>query len=208
MSIYFWDEYLKDVPICKHLVQYTEDIKVEVSHFLEEPEALHDYPTYMVEDDNKNPIPLYEHSWKVIPFSKFDGEYVSNPNSEEYHIVLSMAQHSKWKCPTISTLISGLESQGDLANCFLSKLVPGSIINPHRGWTQDFMRIHLGLICDPECKITVGEETRTWEEGKLLASKDGGEFPHSVKHQGSSERIILSLDLRISYLQKFVPELV
>lgn len=205
MNIYFWEEYLRDVPICKHLVECAEDIKLEVSHYIQQPDSLHDYPIYMIEDDNNNPLPLYENSWKAVPFSKFVGEYVSDPNSEEYHTILAMAEYSKWNCPTISTLISGLESQGDLANCFLSRLIPGSIINPHRGWTPDFMRIHLGLICDPECKITVGEETRTWEEGKLLAFKDGGEFLHSVKHQGTSERIILSLDLRISYLQKYVP---
>ena len=205
MNIYFWDQYLEDVPLCKHLVQYSKDIKLEVLNYLEQPDSLHDYPIYMIEGGNNAPIPLYENFWKAVPFSKFVGEYVSDLDSEEYDTILAMAEYSKWNCPTISTLISGLESQGDLANCFLSKLIPGSIINPHRGWTADFMRIHLGLICDPECKITVGEETRTWEEGKLLAFKDGGEFPHSVKHQGTSERIILSLDLRISYLQKYVP---
>jgi aspartyl/asparaginyl beta-hydroxylase (cupin superfamily) len=83
-------------------------------------------------------------------------------------------------------------------------LIPGSIINPHHGWTDDFLRIHLGLICDPECKITVGDETKTWEEGKILAFKDGGPFLHSVEHKGTTERIILSVDVKLSYLSQYV----
>ena len=207
MNNYFWDQYLNNVPLCKYLVQYSKDIKLEVINYLEQPDSLFDYPIYMIEDQNNTPVPLYENLWKVVPFSRFEGEFVSDPDSDEYDMIMMLAERSKWNCPTISTLISGLESEGNLVNCFVSKLVPGSIINSHRGWTSDFMRIDLGLVCDPECKITVGEETRAWEEGKLLAFKDGGEYPHSVKHNGTSERIILSLDLRISYLQKFVPEL-
>lgn len=207
MSIYFWDEYLKNVPICKHLTQHSQDIKIEILEYLQQPDALFDYPIYMIEGEKSESIPLYENIWKAVPFSRFEGEFVSDPNSDEYDLISMISEKSKWNCPTISTLISGLEGEGNLVNCFVSKLFPGSVINPHRGWTRDFMRIHMGLVCDPECKITVGEETRTWEEGKLLAFKDGGEYPHSVKHNGVSERIILSMDLRISYLQKFVPEL-
>jgi aspartyl/asparaginyl beta-hydroxylase (cupin superfamily) len=66
------------------------------------------------------------------------------------------------------------------------------------------MRIHLGLVCDPECKITVGDETMTWEEGKILAFKDGGPHYHQVKHNGNKDRYILSIDLKLDYLENYL----
>jgi aspartyl/asparaginyl beta-hydroxylase (cupin superfamily) len=85
--------------------------------------------------------------------------------------------------------------------------LPGSYIKPHHGWSFTYLRIQLGLRCDPGCRITVGNETQAWIEGKLVAFKDGGKYPHSVIHNGKSERIILSIDLRLIYLKKFIPEI-
>ena len=82
-----------------------------------------------------------------------------------------------------------------------------SIGRPHRGWTPDYLRIHLCLVDDPGCRITVGSETRTWKTGQFLAFKDGGPHLHSVVHEGKHERIVLSYDLNLQYLGQFIPEL-
>jgi aspartyl/asparaginyl beta-hydroxylase (cupin superfamily) len=66
------------------------------------------------------------------------------------------------------------------------------------------MRIHMGLICDPECKITVDAETKTWTEGKILAFKDGGPYYHSVVHNGTKDRYIFSFDLSLEYLSPYI----
>ena len=111
------------------------------------------------------------------------------------------------KLPVSSSTIGPLEAQGHLRNVFVSRLIPGSVINPHRGWTPDYLRVHLCLVEDPGCRITVGPQTRTWCTGEILAFKDGGPHLHSVVHEGQHERIILSYDLSLRYLAQFIPEL-
>jgi hypothetical protein len=204
MTTCFWENHLLEVPLCGHLTQYAEDIKSEVLNYIQQPNILFDYPLYSVEDFQNNSIPLYENLWKVVPVSIFDEEFISDLGDRENSMISNIITNSKWNCPILSTLISGLESQGDLNNCFISKLSPGSVINSHKGLTSDCMRIHLGLVCDPECKITIGTESRSWEYGKLLAFKYDDQNIFGVKHEGTFDRIILSLDLSISYLQKYV----
>lgn len=205
--VYFWDEHLKDVPLFISLVDNHKLILDEVLEYIKLPDALFDYPMYLVEGENNKGIPLYENYWKAIPMTNFEGEFLADYASpDEKNFFNFLIQRTKKLCPFTNSLIEGLEKEGNLANCFISRLLPGSIINPHRGWTNEFMRIHLGLVCDSECKITVGEETKTWEPGKLLAFKDGGQYLHSVVHNGTQERIILSMDIRITYLAQFISE--
>jgi hypothetical protein len=182
------------------LIENYPQIKEEVVRFVSDPDALYNYPKYNVGD-----TPLYENYWKAVPFCEFEGEFISMyASQDEKQFLKFIVKNAKQNCPTVASVINELVEEGNLSNCFVSRLVPGSIINPHRGWTPDYMRIHLGLICDSGCRITVGTETKTWEEGKLLAFKDGGPHPHSVKHTGTNERIILSVDVKLSYLQQFV----
>lgn len=201
--IYFWDEYLTDVPIYKNLLENYSKIKEEVLNFLKTPNSLFDYPKYEVFGKD-----LYENYWKAVPLSNFDGEYISSTSTpQQKNLINYVISNAKRNCPTIESIIGDLEKENNLVNTFISRLVPGSIINPHHGWTDDYLRIHLGLVCDPGCKITVGKETKTWEEGKILAFKDGGPFLHSVKHEGTNERIILSVDVKLSYLEEYVPRI-
>jgi len=106
-----------------------------------------------------------------------------------------------------NSMIFELEEQGILRNVFVSRLIPGSVINPHRGWTPEFLRIHLCLVEDPHCHITVGDETVTWTQGELLAFKDGGPYLHDVRHHGQIERIVISFDLKLTYVAQFIPEI-
>jgi beta-hydroxylase len=198
--IYFWEDYIKDVPLYKDLIQNYPQIKEEVLNYLKYKNSLFDYPKYIIYGKS-----LYDNYWKACPISNFEGELISNSASEiEKLYINKIIKNAKQHCPTINSIISNLEEQLNLKNAFISRLIPGSIINPHHGWTNDFLRIHLGLVCDPDCKITVGNETKTWEEGKILAFKDGGPFLHSVEHKGTSERIILSVDVKLSYLRQYV----
>jgi len=196
---YFWQDKIAELPICVDLINNFKSIKDEVETFLKNSDILQEYPKYEVAGKN-----LYENYWKALPLSEFKGEYISdNFDEEQMRFLIELIKTSKQNLPTIQNVITDLECSGHLANVFISRLVPGSIINPHRGWTNDWMRIHLGIVCDSECKITVGEETKAWEEGKILAFKDGGTHLHSVKHEGSSERIILSMDVSIKYIESF-----
>ena len=200
-NIYFWEDYIKEVPIYKDLIKNYLQIKEEVINYLKLPDSLFDYPKYVGFFDKQ----LYDYYWKACPLSNFEGEVIADTSNELEKVYMrQIVKNAKKHCPTINSIISELENKSHLKNTFISKLIPGSIINPHHGMTDNFLRVHLGLICDPECKITVGEETKTWEEGKILAFKDGGPYYHSVEHKGTSERIILSMDIKLSYLSQYV----
>jgi aspartyl/asparaginyl beta-hydroxylase (cupin superfamily) len=199
----FWEDKIKETPVLIDLLKNWREIKKEVLDLISDPNFLHDYPKW---DKAGGVDELYDYYWKVCPLSNFDHEYTANrmtPEQKEYaRFVISNARS---RCPTISKCIGDLENQGNLASAFISRLIPGSVINPHHGYTKEWMRVHLGLVCDPDCKITVGDvgsETKTWEEGKLLAFWDGQ--LHSVRHDGKKERIVLSVDIKYSYLIQFI----
>jgi aspartyl/asparaginyl beta-hydroxylase (cupin superfamily) len=106
----------------------------------------------------------------------------------------------------------------------VSVVGPNSHIKPHNGPTNARVRLHLGLIVEqssnreendiatvamasrtesktdektvePSSWIRVGNETRTWEEGDILAFDDS--FEHEVTHVSSSgsKRVVLIVDI-------------
>jgi aspartyl/asparaginyl beta-hydroxylase (cupin superfamily) len=193
----FWDDQLHRVPWCVEVLDKAERIRDEILDFVGRHQPFMPYPKY----GN-----LYNNTWDAFPLSVFQGEHIElSKRSLEINMSPLVKAYRK-RLPVTSSVIGPLEAEGALRNVFVSRLIPGSVINPHRGWTPDFMRIHLGLQCDPGCRITVGDQTRTWEPLKLLAFKDGGPHLHSVIHEGSTQRIVISHDLRLSYLARFIPE--
>ena len=200
----FWQDKLQNVPICIDLVNNYEQIKKEIIEFVSNPENLNDYPKYEVSMNNRSYL-LYDNYWKAVPMSRFENEYIElKSDIIEQNYVQNLIKKAKAACPTVDRVIQPLERKSVLANSFISRLMPGTIIHPHVGHSKDFMRIHLGIVCDPECKITVGDETKTWQEGKLIAFKDGGPYTHSVVHNGTSERIVFSVDIKTKYLEMYM----
>ena len=205
----FWEDYLTDVPIYKLLLENYPQIRDEVLRYRENHNPFVDYPLYDVIDlETSRETKLYDHYWAVIPLSRFEGEaadFIEMPGIDNFQEFLTARiKNAREHCPAVVSVISSLESENNLANVFVSRLVPGSVIRPHTGWVNDWMRLHLGLLCDPDCYIKVGTQQRTWEEGKIIAFKDGGPSPHSVVHKGTNERLILSVDVRLSYLEDFI----
>jgi len=201
--IAFWDKYFDKVPLVNELKDNFSAIQEEIIKYCDAPLSLFDYPKYQIDGRN-----LYEHYWKAAPLSKFEGEFVSSYATEQERQFLNIViKNAKDKCPVTNSIISPYEDDNILHNAFISRLIPGSVINPHTGWTTMYMRIHLGIKCDPGARISVSDQTRTWVEGEILAFKDGPPLKHSVVHGGTQERIILSVDVRMEYLMQFVPEL-
>ncbi len=205
----FWHDYLDRVPICSSLLLHYKEIKDEILNFIQTKDPLRDYPqfSYVNPLNQTEETTLYENYWKAFPLSVFNEDFMDITKDRLGFDIVSYTQWTKSQCPFTSNLIGDLERQGNLANAFVSRLEPGSYIKPHHGWCFTYLRVQLGLRCDPQCEITVGDETQTWVEGKLLAFKDGGYYPHSVRHKGSMERIIFSVDLRLIYLKKFIPNI-
>jgi aspartyl/asparaginyl beta-hydroxylase (cupin superfamily) len=199
----FWHQELHRVPWCVELKRQAETIRSEIFELIGKFRPFMPYPKY--------PVPhypsLYDNTWDAFPVSIFEGEHIELSKAKTTLDIEPLVRMFRSKLPTVTRMVTDLEREGVIRNVFVSRLIPGSIIHPHRGWTPDFLRIHLCLQADPGCRITVGAESRTWVRGELLAFKDGGPYPHSVEHKGSSERIIISHDLRLSYLADFIPEL-
>lgn len=193
----FWDDQLHRIPWCLSLLEHAEAIRSEVLALIKNFRPFMPYPKY---------ANLYNNTWDAFPLSIFQGEHIELSKQKLAVNMAPLISMFRAKLPVTSSTIAPLEAAGHLRNVFVSRLIPGSIINPHRGWTPDYLRIHLCLSEDPGCRITVGGVTRSWERGQLLAFKDGGPYLHSVVHQGQQERIILSYDLNLQYAATFIPE--
>jgi hypothetical protein len=74
-----------------------------------------------------------------------------------------------------------------------SKLTPGARIPPHHGMLNCRLIGHLPLIVPGDCWLRVGNETRQWEEGKLLIFDDS--FEHEAKNESAETRIVLLFDI-------------
>ena len=206
----FWEEYLTEEPVCKQLCESWEQIRDEILNLRENySNWFTKYPKFKVEDPKtKEKVRLYENDWIITALSKLSESYnVENNRAERTggsSLEKLVKRYRSKLLPTLNSIINGLDQDETLSNVFVSILSPGAIIKPHVGYSNEYMRIHLGLICDSECKITVGDETKTWEEGKILAFKDGGPYYHQVKHAGKTDRYILSLDIKLSYLDNYI----
>ena len=203
---FFWEEFMTHFPLYKRWISDYYRIKEELDDFLGMPGSLISFPRYDTSyKEELDSTPLYENTWLVMPFSKLSNEALRPDPSKTLGDLSNgyMAGIVKQLCPTLAKSIAEYESRSLVTNCFISKLLPGSIIHPHRGRTNKFMRMQMGISCDKKCLITVGSEHRTWRAGEIIAFKDGGPYLHSVKHSGSECRIIISCDVDLNYLSLF-----
>ena len=95
------------------------------------------------------------------------------------------------RCPQTAALMDSLPlpvAEGWMPETFYSVLAPGEHIIPHLGQMNGRLTIHLGLIIPPDCGIRVGDETRGWEEGKVLAFDDS--FLHEAWNRSDRERAV------------------
>jgi aspartate beta-hydroxylase len=87
--------------------------------------------------------------------------------------------------PTIRTA-SGL--------IYISRMRAKTHISPHRGPTNVRVRCHLGIkVPQGDCAISVGGETRRWQEGRCLVFDDS--LVHEAWNHTDEDRIVLIADL-------------
>lgn len=83
-----------------------------------------------------------------------------------------------------------------LSSCSFLVLEPHSTIKAHIGDTDAMYRCHLGLVIPaplPQCGFRVGDETRSWVEGRVFAFNDACE--HTAWNNTDHRRYILSFDV-------------
>lgn len=76
---------------------------------------------------------------------------------------------------------------------FFSRMKPGARIYPHTGGTNLFLTCHLALEVPDNCRIRVGDDTRTWEAGKVLVFDDS--FIHECWNESDRPRKVLIWDI-------------
>ncbi|KAE8279569.1 Aspartyl/asparaginyl beta-hydroxylase [Larimichthys crocea] len=75
-----------------------------------------------------------------------------------------------------------------------SVMQPGTHVWPHTGPTNCRLRMHLGLVIPKHgCRIRCTDQTREWEEGKVLIFDDS--FEHEVWQDADSYRLIFIVDV-------------
>ena len=74
-----------------------------------------------------------------------------------------------------------------------SLLRAGARIPPHHGMLNTRLVCHLPLIVPEGCGFRVGNETRAWEEGKMLIFDDTIE--HEAWNEGAEDRVVLIFDI-------------
>lgn len=74
-----------------------------------------------------------------------------------------------------------------------SMLRPGAHIPAHHGMLNCRLICHLPLIVPPGCWLRVGNETREWEQGKLLIFDDS--IAHEAMNPSEETRVILLFDV-------------
>lgn len=77
----------------------------------------------------------------------------------------------------------------------LVAMTPGTVTWPTVAPSNTHLRLHLGLVIPSNASITVANETRSWQEGKVLVFDDS--FEYTMQHKGSedTELLLLSVDV-------------
>jgi len=103
------------------------------------------------------------------------------------------AEENCKRCPETVRILKRIPN---MKSAMFSILAPKKHIPPHRGMWKGMLRYHLGLIIPGpkgSCRIRVGKEIRTWEEGKSLVFDDSHE--HEVWNDSDSYRVVLFVDV-------------
>ena len=169
-----------------------------------------------VEDRNLGRVQLWEGDWKVIPMplnvvgttateEDFElSEMVSfvelfNTTVEKVQEILpKLTDSMRELCPTFYSAIQEDVDCELLKSCTISKLSPGTKINPHNG-DIDSLRLHFPVVTDACAWLSVRGRKRTWRVGELFAFHDHDK--HWAQHHGLKDRIVVILDYSLSQLE-------
>ena len=225
----FWNEEAMQIPVCQELVKNWEQIRDEALEFLssKNPDTIDGKSTTTL-TSQKVKVPEFKEGKFTGNFTLFSdkglwkGQYIAangkRQNSgefgwlNEYYEKVTLEETSKtikentaYATSFFKTFDKIIKEYADdnCSACNISVVSPGTHIAPHVG-TTGYLRMHLCLVNDEGCSITVGDETSNWQEGKILAFKDGGPYPHSVAHNGSKDRVVIIFDLPIDYVKQYI----
>ena len=170
-----------------------------------------------VDDRNMGRVQLWEGSRTVIPMplnpvgtTANDEDYqlsemvsfvkLFNTTVERVQEVLpKLTDNMKKYCPVFYQSIKDDIDSQLLKSGTISKLSPGTKINPHSG-DIDSLRLHIPIVDDSGAWLSVRGRKRSWKVGELFAFHDHDK--HWAQHNGDHDRIVVILDYSLSQLEK------
>lgn len=128
--------------------------------------------------------------------SYIDADIQSPPDNWKILILIKSGKADPNLIKNFPKLAQVLSQIGGITSACFSLLEPHSRILPHTGETNGYLRVHLGISIPgelPECGFRVKDETRAWQEGKLLVFLDA--FRHEAFNNTDKKRYLLILDI-------------
>ncbi|XP_045077350.1 aspartyl/asparaginyl beta-hydroxylase isoform X10 [Coregonus clupeaformis] len=156
-------------------------------------------------------VKTLERNWRTIRdealsvMDKTTGLFV--PEEENLREKGEWGQFTLWQqgkkagesCRSVPKTCGLLERYPEATGCKrgqikFSVMQPGTHVWPHTGPTNCRLRMHLGLVIPKTgCTIRCTNNTRAWEEGKVLIFDDS--FEHEVWQDANSYRLIFIVDV-------------
>lgn len=131
------------------------------------------------------------------PRNEFHG-LLENPDWSAFYLIEGgkVNQEHAARCPRAMAAMEGLPltwMKTRTPSVFFSLLRRGTRIPPHSGMLNTRIICHLPLVVPEGCGIRVGNETRAWQEGRLLIFDDSIE--HEAWNDSDKNRVVLIFDI-------------
>jgi aspartyl/asparaginyl beta-hydroxylase (cupin superfamily) len=142
---------------------------------------------------------------KLIPY--VNQEMTSKPGQWKTMGLMFWSKKDSANYKLFPKTMKVLEDVPNLIAVSFNSLEPETSIKPHVGDTNAIIRCHLGLVIPdsaPKCGFRVGDQTRSWENGKFLMFSDA--YMHTAWNNTKSKRYIMVLDIiKDEYASKLEP---
>lgn len=201
----FYNDTAQKLPFVIEIQDNFDEVRQEIYDFIDTGKAFLPYMKYSYTDPISNDVreSLFQNDWKVFSITQFNWDGIDESahrpfKNEVYNRFVKIVYR---KCKKLRSILKQYEDIGAIRNGMVSRLAPGTIIHPHRGWKDSVLRVHICLKEDLNCAITVNDQTQVWKENQVLSFVDYD--IHSVEHSGSEERIIISLDTPFEFVRKY-----
>lgn len=130
---------------------------------------------------DKSPLQSYhylgqEQGWKAFRF--VEGCRINEENCR--------------RLPKTAAILKSMPHFPYFRDAMFSILKPGTILPPHRDFSNIYLTCHLGLTIPRGCGIRVGGQTRGWDEGKCIIFDSS--YEHDAWNTSDVQRIVLLID--------------
>jgi len=131
---------------------------------------------------------------RLLPYA--NAEMSSRPNKWRTLGLMFWTKRSRANCRNFPKTMKALNQIPSLIAVSFNLLEGGTTIKAHYGNTNAIYRCHLGLEIPapaPQCGFRVGNDIRSWNEGKLLVFCDAHE--HTAWNNSARDRYVMIIDV-------------